>query len=198
MRSSPRSESIRRQSSAALAQQNAVSRHGQAGDAERPDLHPGRPARWIPSSPWKATIAIRANGRPLPAGRTWPMSIAASAGHFRHSRASALHGQEPALGIAVSMGAARRHHPGARPRAGRRGGPPSERELPVGRSSSIAMNDQPATVKRSIRVHCASARRRPVDTVLAVSFLTLGPRTGLIVALSIPFDLAVTPSSSCS
>ena len=63
-------------------------------------------------------------------------------------------------------------------------------ELPVGLELG-RVNDQPATVKRSIR-EFTRALAEAVGIVLLVSFLSLGLRTGLIVALSIPLTLAVT------
>jgi multidrug efflux pump len=65
-----------------------------------------------------------------------------------------------------------------------------ERELPVG-IELHRVNDQPATVKRSVREFTRSLAEA-VGIVLLVSFLSLGLRTGLIVALSIPLTLAVT------
>src|SRR6185436_7928967 len=53
------------------------------------------------------------------------------------------------------------------------------------------VNDQPATVKRSVGEFTRSLAEA-VGIVLLVSFLSLGLRTGLIVALSIPLTLAVT------
>jgi multidrug efflux pump len=63
-------------------------------------------------------------------------------------------------------------------------------ELPVGLELG-RVNDQPATVKRSIK-EFTRALTEAVGIVLLVSFLSLGLRTGLIVALSIPLTLAVT------
>src|SRR5262249_18560221 len=65
-----------------------------------------------------------------------------------------------------------------------------ERELPVGVELD-RVNDQPSTVKRSVREFTRSLAEA-VSIVLLVSFLSLGLRTGLIVALSIPLTLAVT------
>ena len=65
-----------------------------------------------------------------------------------------------------------------------------ERELPVGLELS-RVNDQPATVKRSVGEFTRTLAEA-VAIVLAVSFLSLGLRTGLIVALSIPLTLFVT------
>ncbi len=63
-------------------------------------------------------------------------------------------------------------------------------QLPVGLEFD-RVNDQPATVKRSVR-EFTRALAEAVAIVLAVCFLSLGLRTGLIVALSIPLTLAVT------
>jgi multidrug efflux pump len=63
-------------------------------------------------------------------------------------------------------------------------------ELPVGLELH-RVNDQPAAVKRAIR-EFTRALAEAVGIVLLVSFLSLGVRTGLIVALSIPLTLAVT------
>ena len=66
----------------------------------------------------------------------------------------------------------------------------AERELPVGLDLS-RVNDQPATVKRSVSEFTRSLAEA-VGIVLVVSFASLGLRTGLIVALSIPLTLCVT------
>ena len=63
-------------------------------------------------------------------------------------------------------------------------------ELPVGLELD-RVNDQPAAVTRSIREFTRTLAEA-VAIVLLVSFLSLGLRTGLIVALSIPLTLAVT------
>ena len=63
-------------------------------------------------------------------------------------------------------------------------------ELPVGLELD-RVNDQPAAVKRSIREFTRTLSEA-VAIVLLVSFVSLGLRTGLIVALSIPLTLAVT------
>src|SRR4030095_5143918 len=65
-----------------------------------------------------------------------------------------------------------------------------ERELPVGLELD-RVNDQPATVKRSVGEFTRSLTEA-VAIVLVVSFLTLVLRTCLIVAWSIPLTLAVT------
>ena len=63
-----------------------------------------------------------------------------------------------------------------------------ERELPVG-SSSTQVTTSPPPVKRSVNEFVRSLAEA-VLIVLAVSLLSLGLRTGLIVALSIPLMLA--------
>jgi multidrug efflux pump len=65
-----------------------------------------------------------------------------------------------------------------------------EKDLPVGLELD-RVNDQPATVKRSVGEFTRSLAEA-VAIVLVVSFLSLGLRTGLIVALSIPLTLFVT------
>ncbi|HEX4942980.1 MAG TPA: efflux RND transporter permease subunit [Usitatibacteraceae bacterium] len=63
-------------------------------------------------------------------------------------------------------------------------------ELPVGIELD-RVNDQPAAVTRSVREFTRTLAEA-VAIVLLVSFLSLGLRTGLIVALSIPLTFAVT------
>ena len=65
-----------------------------------------------------------------------------------------------------------------------------ERELPVGLELA-RVNNQPRTVKRSVGEFTRSLAEA-VGIVLLVSFVSLGLRTGLIVALSIPLTLFVT------
>ena len=65
-----------------------------------------------------------------------------------------------------------------------------EHELPVGLELD-RVNNQPETVKRSVGEFTRSLAEA-VGIVLVVSFLSLGLRTGLIVALSIPLTLSVT------
>ena len=65
-----------------------------------------------------------------------------------------------------------------------------EAELPVGLEIA-RVNNQPETVKRSVKEFTRTLAEA-VGIVLLVSFLSLGLRTGLIVALSIPLTLAVT------
>lgn len=63
-------------------------------------------------------------------------------------------------------------------------------ELPVGLELD-RVNDQPGAVKRSVG-EFTRALAEAVAIVLGVSFLSLGLRTGFIVALSIPLTFAVT------
>ena len=63
-------------------------------------------------------------------------------------------------------------------------------ELPVGLELH-QVSDQPAVVKRNVDEFMKSLLEA-VAIVLAVSFLSLGLRTGLVVAISIPIVLAVT------
>ena len=63
-------------------------------------------------------------------------------------------------------------------------------DLPLGMTLH-RVADQPSLVAKSIRVFLTSLAEA-IAIVLAVSFLTLGWRTGLVVALSIPLVLAIT------
>jgi multidrug efflux pump len=65
-----------------------------------------------------------------------------------------------------------------------------EKTLPVGLSIS-RVNDQPRAVRSSVGEFVDSVAEA-VLIVLAVSFLSLGVRTGVVVALSIPLVLALT------
>ncbi|MDM7322378.1 MAG: efflux RND transporter permease subunit, partial [Gammaproteobacteria bacterium] len=65
-----------------------------------------------------------------------------------------------------------------------------EQQLPVGMALH-RVNDQPAAVKRAIN-EFLKVVAEAVVIVLAVSFLSLGLRAGLVVALSIPLVLAGT------
>jgi multidrug efflux pump len=64
------------------------------------------------------------------------------------------------------------------------------RDLPVG-MQVVTVADQPNIVKVSLKLFLQSLTEALV-IVLAVSFLSLGVRTGLVVALSIPLVLALT------
>ena len=63
-------------------------------------------------------------------------------------------------------------------------------QLPVGVDVHV-VSDQPEVVKGSIRLF-ESSLTEAVAIVLAVSFLSLGMRTGMVVALSIPLVLLIT------
>jgi multidrug efflux pump len=65
-----------------------------------------------------------------------------------------------------------------------------QRTLPIGLDLD-RVNDQPRAVRASIREFVRSVAEA-VTIVLAVSFLSLGLRTGMVVALSIPLVLALT------
>ena len=65
-----------------------------------------------------------------------------------------------------------------------------EADLPTGIDVHVVA-DQPDIVQQSIRLFVSSLGEA-IAIVLAVSFLSLGLRTGTVVALSIPLVLAVT------
>ncbi|QLI81061.1 efflux RND transporter permease subunit [Chitinibacter fontanus] len=65
-----------------------------------------------------------------------------------------------------------------------------KRDLPIG-IEVHAVSDQPAVVKNAVHIFMKSLLEAVV-IVLAVSFLSLGWRTGIVVALSIPLVLALT------
>ncbi|MEP7085164.1 MAG: efflux RND transporter permease subunit, partial [Betaproteobacteria bacterium] len=65
-----------------------------------------------------------------------------------------------------------------------------ERSLPIGLELD-RVNDQPRAVRASISEFVRSVAEA-VTIVLAVSFISLGLRTGMVVALSIPLVLSVT------
>jgi len=167
---------------AALAQQNAVAA---TGSFETPtDRIYVRASGALDSVESVKALAIRANGRVFRLGDIATVSRGFSDPPQPRMR---YMGKE-SLGIAVSM--VPRGDIVALGKAldvsiGR-----LERELPVGLELH-RVNDQPATVKRSIREFTRSLAEA-VGIVLLVSFISLGLRTGLIVALSIPLTLAVT------
>ncbi len=167
----------------ALAQQNAVSA---TGSFETPSdrIYIRATGSLLDSVESVKAIAIRANGRLFQLGDVANVYR----GFADPPQPRIRYMGKPALGIAVSMvprgdiialGHALDDEVGH-----------IERELPVGLELD-RVNDQPATVKRSISEFTHSLAEA-VTIVLAVSFLTLGLRTGLIVALSIPLTLAVT------
>ena len=168
---------------AALAQQNAVAAsgsfetptdriyiratrrarlRGERAQASRPRQRAALP-RWATSPPSRAASPTRRSRRCA----SWAATRSAS--RCRWCRA------------ATSSRSARRSTPRSRA---------SGRELPVGLELD-RVNDQPATVKRSVREFTRTLAEA-VAIVLLVSFLSLGLRTGLIVALSIPLTFAVT------
>jgi multidrug efflux pump len=167
---------------AALAQQNAVSA---TGSFETPtDRIYLRATGALDSVEAVKEIAIRANGRLFRLGdvaNVYRGFVDPPAPRMRYM------GKE-ALGIAVSM--VPRGDIIALGHALDAELVRIERELPVGLELD-RVNDQPSTVKRSVHEFTRSLTEA-VAIVLVVSFLSLGLRTGLIVALSIPLTLAVT------
>jgi multidrug efflux pump len=129
-------------------------------------------------------IAIRANG----ASFAWATSANVYRGLRRSARPRMRYMGKEALGIAVSM--VPRGDIIALGHALDAELVRIEKELPVGLELD-RVNDQPSTVKRSVHEFTRSLTEA-VAIVLVVSFLSLGLRTGLIVALSIPLTLAVT------
>src|SRR5260221_2864193 len=166
----------------ALAQQNAVAA---TGSFETPtDRIYLRASGALDSVESVKALAIRANGRLFRLG-----DIAAVARGFSDPPQPRMRYMgQAALGVAVSM--VPRGDIIALGQALDQQVTRLERELPVG-IELHRVNDQPATVKRSVREFTRSLAEA-VGIVLAVSFLSLGLRTGLIVALSIPLTLAVT------
>jgi len=167
---------------AALAQQNAVSA---TGSFETPtDRIYLRATGALDSVEAVKEIAIRANGRLFRLGdvaNVYRGFVDPPAPRMRYM------GKE-ALGIAVSM--VPRGDIIALGHALDAELVRIEKELPVGLELD-RVNDQPSTVKRSVHEFTRSLTEA-VAIVLVVSFLSLGLRTGLIVALSIPLTLAVT------
>jgi multidrug efflux pump len=167
---------------AALAQQNAVAA---SGSFETPtDRIHLRVTGTLDSVESVKALAIRANGRLFRLGDV----AAVYRGFADPPQPRMRYMGRPALGIAVSMvprgdiialGSALDVELDR-----------VERELPVG-IELARVNNQPETVKRSVREFTRTLAEA-VGIVLLVSFLSLGMRTGLIVALSIPLTLFVT------
>ncbi|HYC35144.1 MAG TPA: efflux RND transporter permease subunit [Usitatibacter sp.] len=167
---------------AALQQQNAVAA---SGTFETPtDRIHIRATGALDSLESVSAIAIRANGRLFRLG-----DVARVYRGFADPPQPRMRfmGRE-ALGIAVSM--VPRGDIIALGRALDVEIAAIERGLPVGLELA-RVNDQPATVERSVSEFTRSLAEA-VAIVLLVSFLSLGLRTGLIVALSIPLTLFVT------
>ena len=167
---------------AALQQQNAVAATGSFETAT--DRIYLRPSGAIDSVEAVRAIPVRANGRIFQVGdiaRVYRGFVDPPQPRMRYEGHDALgiavsmapRGDIIALGHALDAEVAR-----------------IERDLPVGLELA-RVNDQPATVKRSVSEFTHSLFEA-VSIVLVVSFLSLGLRTGLIVALSIPLTLAVT------
>ncbi|MGZ5582445.1 MAG: efflux RND transporter permease subunit [Usitatibacter sp.] len=167
---------------AALQQQNAVSA---TGSFETPtDRIYIRASGALDSVESVRAIAIRANGRLFQLGDV----ATVHRGFVDPPQPRMRFMGKEALGIAVSM--APRGDIIALGKTLDEQVASIERELPLGLELD-RVNDQPATVKRSVHEFTRSLAEA-VGIVLVVSFLSLGLRTGLIVALSIPLTLAVT------
>ena len=167
---------------AALQQQNAVAA---TGSFETPtDRIHVRATGALDSVESVKALAIRANGRLLRLG-----DFATVYRGFADPPQPRMRfmGKE-ALGIAVSM--VPRGDIIALGRALDAQIDRIEGELPVGLELA-RVNNQPETVKRSVGEFTRSLTEA-VAIVLVVSFASLGLRTGLIVALSIPLTLCVT------
>ncbi|MEO7743239.1 MAG: efflux RND transporter permease subunit [Usitatibacter sp.] len=167
---------------AALQQQNAVAA---SGSFETPtDRIYVRASGALDSIESVKAIAIRANGR------TFRLGDVASVyrGFADPPQPRMRYMGKEALGIAVSM--VPRGDIIALGRSLDVELARVEKDLPVGLELD-RVNDQPATVKRSVGEFTRSLAEA-VGIVLVVSFLSLGLRTGLIVALSIPLTLFVT------
>ena len=167
---------------AALQQQNAVAA---TGSFETPtDRIYIRATGALDSVESVKAIAVRANGKLF------------RLGDFADVRRGFVDPPQPrmrfmgreALGVAVSM--APRGDIVALGRALDHEVDAIERELPVGMDLA-RVNNQPETVKRSVSEFTRSLTEA-VGIVLLVSFVSLGLRTGLIVALSIPLTMFVT------
>ena len=167
---------------AALAQQNAVTA---TGSFETPtDRIHIRASGALDSVESVKAIAIRANGRLFQLGDV----ATVYRGFADPAQPRMRYMGKEALGIAVSM--VPRGDIIALGKSLDAQVTRIEAELPVGLELD-RVNDQPATVKRSIGEFTRTLAEA-VAIVLIVSFVSLGLRTGLIVALSIPLVLAVT------
>jgi multidrug efflux pump len=167
---------------AALAQQNAVAAAGSFETAT--DRIPLRVDGALDSVESVRQLPIRASGRTFRVGDVASVTrgtVDPPAPRMRYL------GRE-ALGVAVSM--VPRGDIIALGRALDAEIAAIRADLPVGMAID-RVNDQPETVRRSVQ-EFSRALAEAVGIVLLVSFLSLGLRTGLVVALSIPLTLAVT------
>ncbi|MEH6462181.1 efflux RND transporter permease subunit [Chitinimonas sp. JJ19] len=129
-------------------------------------------------------IGIRANGRTFRLGDVAKVYR----GYSDPTVSKMRHNGQEAIGLAISM-----RKGGDVIQLGQKLDASIERiraELPVG-IEIHAVSDQPKVVKDSIHEFVKSLIEA-VAIVLVVSFLSLGWRTGLVVALSIPLVLAMT------
>ncbi|SFV11033.1 efflux RND transporter permease subunit [Pseudoduganella namucuonensis] len=165
-----------------LAQANAVAA---AGDVQTA----GEQVRLTVSGEFDSVEGIRAIG--IRAGqRTFRLGDIAEVrrGFADPAVARMRHNGQPALGLAVSM-----RKGGDVIRLGRQLDETVKRiqaSLPVG-VQMHAVSDQPRVVEHSVHEFKKSLAEA-VAIVLAVSFFSLGVRSGLVVALSIPLVLGMT------
>lgn len=167
---------------AALQQQNAVAASGSFETAT--DRIHIRASGALDSVESVKAIAIRANGRLFRLGDV----ASVRRGFVDPPQPRMRYMGREALGIAVSM--VPRGDIIALGAALDREIARVERDMPVGLELS-RVNNQPETVKRSVG-EFTRALAEAVGIVLVVTFVSLGLRTGLIVALSIPLTLFVT------
>ncbi len=166
----------------ALASQNAISAAGAFNTAS--DRIFLRPSGDFDSVEAVRETNIRAAGRVFRLGDVAEVSR----GYVDPPQSAMRFRGEPAFGIGVSMAkggdiiALGRNLAEATRRI--------ERELPIGLELNEVSN-QPIAVQRSIN-EFAQSLAEAILIVLIVSFLSLGLRTGVVVALSIPLVLAAT------
>ena len=183
--SSQRSASSRRRSSQTLAAQNAVAASGVFDTADRPHLRAHRRAR---STRVEAIrdFSIRANNRIF------------RLGDIADVRRGYVDPPQQKMRWQGQRGARARHHDGEGRRRDR------ARQRPRARASARIVEGLPVGVEIAAgREHAAGgaalgqrvralARSRRSLIVLVVSLVSLGLRTGLVVAVSIPLVLATT------
>jgi len=96
-------------------------------------------------------------------------------------------GGQPAIGLGVIMDKGGMSFIWVKPPPGNKH---IQSELPMGVDIHVVA-DQPEVVEGSIQLF-QSSLSEAIIIVLAVSFLSLGMRTGMVVALSIPLVLVIT------
>ena len=105
------------------------------------------------------------------------------------SAAAAVPRQRPAGHRPCHRHARRRRHPGARQATSSARWPEITADLPIGIEPKLVA-DQAVTVESAIAEFMTSLWQA-VAIILVVSFISLGVRPGLVIALSIPLTLAV-------